>query len=93
MALSQLTKDSGFGLTFDDVLLVPAASEVMPGDVDVSTHVTKSTALNIPIMSSAMYTVTESRLVIAVAQAGGIGVMHRNLEPEEQARQVQDSGA
>ncbi len=89
MALSQLNNDMGMALTFDDVLLVPAASEVMPGDVDVATHVTKSTKLNIPIMSSAMDTVTEARLAIAVAQAGGIGVMHRNLEPEEQARQVQ----
>jgi len=88
MALSQLTQDSGIGLTFDDVLLVPAASEVMPGEVDVSSHVTKSIRINVPIMSSAMDTVTEARLAIAVAQAGGIGVIHRNLEAEEQARQV-----
>ena len=89
MALSQLIDESGFGLTFDDVLLVPAASEVMPGDVNVATQVTKNTKLNIPILSSAMDTVTEGRLAIAVAQSGGIGVIHRNLEPEEQARQVQ----
>lgn len=88
MALSQ-TNYSELGLTFDDVLLVPAASEVMPGDVNVASHVTKSTPLNIPIMSSAMDTVTEARLAIAVAQSGGIGVIHRNLTPEEQARQVQ----
>ena len=75
-------------LTFDDVLLLPAASEVMPGEVDVATHATKSVALNIPILSSAMDTVTEHRMAIAVAQAGGVGVIHRNLAPEEQARQV-----
>lgn len=75
-------------LTFDDVLLLPAASEVMPAEVDVTSRATKSVALNIPIMSSAMDTVTESRMAIAVAQAGGVGVIHRNLAPEEQARQV-----
>ncbi len=80
--------DSGLALTFDDVLLVPAASEVMPGQVDVSTRITKSITLNIPILSSAMDTVTEGRLAIAMAQAGGIGVIHRNLTPEEQARHV-----
>jgi IMP dehydrogenase len=80
--------DQGIALTFDDVLLVPGASEVMPGQVDVATRVTKSIALNIPILSSAMDTVTESRLAIAMAQAGGIGVIHRNLSPEEQARHV-----
>ncbi len=76
------------GLTFDDVLLLPAASEVMPGQVDVATHVTKTVGLNIPILSSAMDTVTEGRMAIAVAQEGGVGVIHRNLTPEEQARQV-----
>ncbi len=75
-------------LTFDDVLLLPAASEVMPAEVDVSARATGSVSLNIPIMSSAMDTVTEHRMAIAVAQAGGIGVIHRNLTPEEQARQV-----
>ena len=75
-------------LTFDDVLLLPAASEVMPGEVKVATRVTKSVALNIPVMSSAMDTVTEARMAIAVAQEGGVGVIHRNLAPEEQARQV-----
>ena len=75
-------------LTFDDVLLLPAASEVMPGQVNVSTRVTKSVALNVPVMSSAMDTVTEARMAIAVAQEGGVGVIHRNLPPEEQARQV-----
>jgi len=75
-------------LTFDDVLLRPAHSEVMPGQVDTSTRLTKSISLNIPILSSAMDTVTESRLAIAMAQAGGIGVVHRNLEPEQQAEEV-----
>ncbi len=77
------------GLTFDDVLLVPQASEIMPGQVEVSTHVTKSVGLNIPILSSAMDTVTEARLAIAMAQSGGVGVIHRNLTPELQAREVE----
>lgn len=80
---------SNVGLTFDDVLLVPQASEVMPGDVTVGTQVTKTVRLNIPIISSAMDTVTEGGLAIAMAQAGGIGVVHRNLEPAEQAKQVE----
>ena len=75
-------------LTFDDVLLKPAHSEVMPGDVDTATRLTRSISLNIPILSSAMDTVTESRLAIAMAQAGGIGVIHRNLEPDQQAEEV-----
>ncbi len=77
------------GLTFDDVLLVPQASEIMPGQVDVATKVTKSVALKIPILSSAMDTVTEARLAIAMAQSGGVGVIHRNLSPELQAREVE----
>ncbi|MEE8371831.1 MAG: IMP dehydrogenase [Sphingomonadales bacterium] len=76
------------GLTFDDVLLVPAASEVMPAEVDVATRVTPSIKLNIPLMSAAMDTVTESKLAIAMAQAGGLGVLHRNMEPEAQAEMV-----
>ena len=80
---------SNVGLTFDDVLLVPQASDVMPSEVGVTTRVTKSISLNIPIISSAMDTVTESHLAIAMAQAGGIGVLHRNLEPEEQAKHVE----
>ncbi|EAU39936.1 inositol-5-monophosphate dehydrogenase [Fulvimarina pelagi HTCC2506] len=75
-------------LTFDDVLLQPGHSEVMPGQVDVSTKITREIALNIPILSAAMDTVTESALAIAVAQAGGIGVIHRNFTPVEQAEQV-----
>ena len=75
-------------LTFDDVLLVPAASSVMPSTADTRTFVTKSIALNIPLLSSAMDTVTENRMAISMAQAGGMGVIHRNLDVEEQARQV-----
>ena len=75
-------------LTFDDVLLQPGASEVMPSDVDVSTQLTKSIRLNIPLLSAAMDTVTKARLAIAMAQSGGIGVIHRNLTVEEQAGQV-----
>jgi IMP dehydrogenase len=76
------------GLTFDDVLLVPAASEVLPGETDVGSRVTKEITVKIPILSSAMDTVTEGRLAIAVAQEGGIGVVHRNLTPQQQADQV-----
>ncbi|RBI84123.1 IMP dehydrogenase [Rhodosalinus halophilus] len=75
-------------LTFDDVLLVPGASEVLPSAADTRTHVTKSIALNIPLLSSAMDTVTESDMAITMAQAGGMGVIHRNLGVEEQAREV-----
>jgi IMP dehydrogenase len=75
-------------LTFDDVLLVPAASSVLPADADTSTWVTKSVRMNIPLLSSAMDTVTEARMAIAMAQAGGIGVIHRNLGALEQAEQV-----
>ncbi len=75
-------------LTFDDVLLVPAASEVLPGQVDTRTRLTKTIELGIPLISSAMDTVTEAPLAIAMAQAGGIGVIHRNLSVEEQAEHV-----
>ena len=76
------------GLTFDDVLLEPGPSEFMPAMVDVSTQLTRDIKLNIPLLSSAMDTVTESRLAIAMAQAGGLGVLHRNMTIEEQAEQV-----
>ena len=75
-------------LTFDDVLLVPGASDVLPSTADTRTFVTKSISMNIPLLSSAMDTVTEGRMAIAMAQAGGIGVVHRNLSIEEQAREV-----
>ncbi|SEM09604.1 IMP dehydrogenase [Roseovarius tolerans] len=75
-------------LTFDDVLLVPAASSVLPNTADTRTRVTNTISLNIPLLSSAMDTVTEARMAIAMAQFGGIGVIHRNLTVEEQAREV-----
>ena len=75
-------------LTFDDVLLVPAHSMVLPNDVDLATRVTRDIQLNVPILSAAMDTVTESRLAIALAQEGGLGIIHKNLTPEEQAEHV-----
>ncbi|MDG1529736.1 MAG: IMP dehydrogenase [Paracoccaceae bacterium] len=75
-------------LTFDDVLLVPAASNVMPTTADTSTQVTKSIRLNVPLLSSAMDTVTEAKMAIAMAQAGGMGVIHRNLDVDKQASEV-----
>src|SRR6187401_1004717 len=74
--------------TFDDVLLKPGLSDVLPSEVDIRTRITRSISLNLPIMASAMDTVTEFKMAIAMAQAGGIGVLHRNLEPEQQAAQV-----
>ena len=76
------------GLTFDDVLLRPAASSVMPTEVNVATQLTRTISLNLPIVASAMDTVTEAPMAIAMAQNGGLGVIHRNLEPAEQAEQV-----
>lgn len=76
------------GLTFDDVLLVPQHSEVLPSKVDLTTWLTKKIKLNIPLMSAAMDTVTESRLAIAIAREGGIGIIHKNMSIEEQAVQV-----
>ena len=78
------------GLTFDDVLLEPGPSEIMPADADVSTNLTRDIRLNIPLTSSAMDTVTESRLAIAMAQAGGLGILHRNMTVEEQADMVRE---
>ena len=76
------------GLTFDDVLLIPEASDVLPSEVDLSTYLTDDIRLNIPLMSSAMDTVTESKLAIAIAREGGIGIVHKNMSIEEQASQV-----
>jgi len=75
-------------LTFDDVLLVPAHSTILPREVDLSTQLTRAIKLNIPVVSSAMDTVTEARLAIAVAQEGGIGIIHKNMSPRAQAAQV-----
>src|SRR5687768_10121930 len=75
-------------LTFDDVLLQPGLSDVLPSEVDIRTRITREISLNIPIIASAMDTVTEAKMAIAMAQAGGIGVLHRNLEPHQQAAQV-----
>lgn len=76
------------GLTFDDVLLIPQASEVLPGSVNLKTTLTKGVELNIPIISAAMDTVTESRMAIAMAREGGLGIIHKNMSIEEQAREV-----
>ena len=78
----------GEGITFDDVLLVPAYSEVIPNQVDVTTHLTKKIKLNIPMMSAGMDTVTEHRMAIAMARQGGIGIIHKNMSIEAQAEEV-----
>ncbi len=75
-------------LTFDDVLLEPGSTEVLPADADTKTRLTRTIDLNIPLISAAMETVTEARLAIAMAQAGGMGIIHRNMTPAEQADQV-----
>ena len=77
------------GLTFDDVLLLPAESDVVPGQADTSTQLSRRVRLRVPLVSSPMDTVTESRMAIAMARAGGLGVLHRNLAPDEQAAQVE----
>ena len=88
MATRPKLDESTVALTFDDVLLVPRSSDIMPSAVDVTTRITRTIETRIPILSSAMDTVTEARLAIAMAQAGGIGVIHRNLTPEIQAEHV-----
>src|SRR5436305_2178504 len=80
--------DIRLGLTFDDVLLVPGESAVLPSGADTRTQVTRGIALNIPILSSAMDTVTEADMAIVMAQLGGLGVLHRNLTVEEQVAAV-----
>ncbi len=84
-----MIKDSvNVGLTFDDVLLLPAESSVLPSDVNLETRLTRNISLSVPLLSAAMDTVTESRTAIAMAQEGGIGIIHKNMDPDEQAGQV-----
>src|SRR5690606_571854 len=84
----QIEAGLAMALTFDDVLLVPRHSAVLPSQVDVGTQLTKRIRLTVPLLSAAMDTVTESRLAIAMAQQGGIGVIHKNLSIDEQAAEV-----
>src|SRR6267154_1184916 len=86
-----MTDEAKFGpaaLTFDDVLLLPAHSEILPGDADTATRLSRHITLRLPLVSSAMDTVTEARMAVAMARHGGVGVLHRNLSIEEQAQQV-----
>ena len=76
------------GLTFDDVLLIPAKSDVLPADIDLHTKLTSKITLNTPIMTAAMDTVTESRMAIAIAREGGIGVIHKNMSIEKQKEEI-----
>jgi IMP dehydrogenase len=78
----------GKALTFDDVLLVPAFSQVLPKDTSLATRFSRNITLNLPLVSAAMDTVTEARLAIAIAQEGGIGIVHKNLTAQEQAAEV-----
>ena len=84
----QVAKFYGEGLTFDDVLLMPAYSQILPRDVDIKTHLTKTITLHTPLLSAAMDTVTEATLAIALAREGGIGILHKNMSIEQQAEQV-----
>lgn len=79
------------GITFDDVLLMPAYSEVLPREVDTTTYLTRDIKINIPLISAAMDTVTEAKMAISMAQEGGIGVIHKNLSIEDQAKEVKKS--
>ena len=88
MALVQGLQGIREAYTFDDVLLRPGLSDILPSEADIRSRVTRAIPLNIPIIASAMDTVTEARMAIAMAQAGGIGVIHRNFEPHDQAAQV-----
>ena len=83
------TKIAMLGLTFDDVLLLPAASDIVPATADTSSQLTRKIRLRVPLVSSAMDTVTEARMAIAMARAGGLGVLHSNLSITEQASQVE----
>src|SRR5713101_8015058 len=83
-----VSPDLRLGVTFDDVLLLPAESEVLPRQVELATRLTRELRLRIPLISAAMDTVTEGRTAIAMAQAGGLGVVHKNMAPERQALEV-----
>ena len=85
------TKIIGEGLTYDDVLLVPNYSEILPREVSIQSKFSKNITLNVPIVSAAMDTVTESAMAIAMAQEGGIGVLHKNMTIEQQAAEVRKS--
>ncbi len=85
---SKSPKFFGEGLTFDDVLLIPGYSQVLPRDVDIKTRLTKDIALNVPLLSAAMDTVTEASLAMALAREGGLGILHKNMTIEKQANQV-----
>src|SRR3982074_3911965 len=87
MALVQGLQGIREAFTFDDVLLKPGLSDILPAEADIRTFVTRAIPLNIPIIASAMDTVTEARMAIAMAQAGGVGAIHRNFDPEGQAAQ------
>ena len=82
------TKFLGESLTFDDLLVVPAYSEVLPREVDISTQLTRNLRINVPIISAAMDTVTEYKMAVAMAREGGIGIIHKNMSIEKQADQV-----
>ena len=82
------SKFVGEGLTYDDVLLVPAFSEVLPREVNIQTKFTRNITINVPVVSAAMDTVTESAMAIAMAREGGIGVLHKNMTIEQQAAEV-----
>lgn len=86
--LDDTQKVAGEGLTYDDVLLIPAYSEVLPRATDISTRLTRDIRLHVPMVSAAMDTVTESALAIAIAQSGGIGMLHKNMSIERQAQEV-----
>src|SRR6056300_1986900 len=85
---AHLDKIVGEGLTYDDVLLIPAFSEVLPREVNIQAKFTRNITINVPIVSAAMDTVTESRMAIAMAREGGIGVLHKNMTIDEQATKV-----
>src|ERR1700755_1072225 len=88
MATNPTSKNFIEGLTFDDVLLVPAFSEILPRDVEIKTKLTRDITLNVPMLSAAMDTVTEASLAIALAREEGIGILHKNMSIEKQADQV-----